>query len=1154
MLISLQRIFSLSLVVCSLALCLGGTITAQTTTAQLSGRISDRTEAVIPDAQITVTNVDTNVVRKVATNSSGDYTMGQLSPGNYKLLVEKSGFSSITEQNLVLSVDQSLTLNVALAAGSLSQTIDVQADAELLQSSSSELGTVIDQKAVHELPLNGRNFTQVLTLTPGATPISTSQGANQGTDDGSTVTIPGSSASNPSVNGQQNRSTLYLLDGVVNTDFRTTTYTILPIIDAIDEFKVVSHNDDPAYGSVLGGIINLISKSGTNALHGSAWEFLRNDFFDARNSFSDVNRSSPQPFRQNEFGGTVGGPIRIPKFYDGRNKTFFFFAYEGWRYRQPTGAIYHSPTAAELNGDFSASTYQNSQGVPNPIYDPNTTIQTGTNTYARSQFSYRGVANVIDPARINQSIQTYLKTYLDPPNLTGNASGNTVNNSTLVNNADNFHGRLDENLTSKDSLFFRWSTMGVNVANPSNNNVVNQTTFNGVNIGGGYTRVFSPKLLFDVRGGRASRPFTFVNVSSKGVVGASGFGTLGTYGPPAINFDQFYAGAGLEGPQLRRNSSGSLFSSLTYQLHNHTITAGGGFFQQFRTQLSSDQSYNFDVAQTANPAAGSLTSIQPNTGNALAAALIGLPSQGTFQASDGYKDSILSWFGFVSDSWKATPRLTINVGVRYDHLNQANLKSGLNNGFDFSTGNYLIGGGKLPPACSVSHAAPCIPGPSADAATNLAAVVGNDGSIAGSHIIIDPNPIRGPNPEWKNVGPRLGFAYKAADNIEVRGGFGVVFDDLSGISQTFSNSINNWPSAGNANPQFNSAFNTPQTTVTQSQSDIAAALPSGTPFNQGAFLFDPNLKLPYSEQYNLGVDTTMAQHYLLSISYVGAVSKRLDYGGVANNARVPGSLATIPFPYMTHFYWDQSTGNANYNSLQVKFERRLVKGFQFLASYTYSKSIDDSSGRFGSENGPGGGSAIQNFYDPRSNRSVSAYDIPHFASVSALYELPFGQGKEYLNSGLASRLLGGWQVNTLAQMRSGQPYTLQVSGDVANIGDSQDTYARPNYVSGVSPNPAVRTKNQWFNPAAFVAPKGTYGNVGRNSLRSSSVNNVDLSVLKNFTYREGIYLQFRAETFNVFNIINYGVPDSNISDPTAGVISSQALPSREMQFALKLNF
>jgi hypothetical protein len=1126
---------------------------AQTTTAQITGRVTDKTGAAIPQASVKATNVDTNLSRQVSTNDTGGYTLTLLPPGNYTLTITKASFSPVIEQHVVLAVDQSLTLDVPLAAGTVSQTVTVEGNSELLQASSSELGTVINQKTVHDLPLNGRNFTQLLTLTPGATPVSTSQGANLGTDDGSTVALPGSSYSNPSINGQQNRSSLYLFDGVVNTDFRTTTYTVLPIIDAIDQFKVVSHVDDPAYGGVLGGIVNLVSKSGTNTFHGSAWEFVRNNVFDARDSFSESGLTAPLPFHQNEFGLTFGGPVRIPKIYNGKDKTFFFFGYEGWRYSKPPGSTYESPTAAELNGDFSSSIYQYN-GAPQPIYDPNTTTQTGANSYTRSQFSYNGAANVIDPSRINAQAQAFMKAYFDTPNLTGVAGANTVITKPNVNTANDFHGRLDEKLTDNDSLFFRWSTMGVNQANPSSNNITDQTVFNGANLGGGYTHIFSPRLLLNVTGGRATRPFTFTDVSSNGNAGVAGFTTLAAYGPPAFNIDQFYASAYLEGPQLRRNSSGSLTASLDWAVGSHNLSFGGGFIEQFRTQLSSDQSYNFDIEQTGLPAANSTSSIAQGTGNPIASALLGLPSEGTFQDSDGYKDSILSWFGYVSDTWKVNPRLTLNFGLRYDHLDQPNLKSGLNSEFDFNTGNYIIGGGKLPAACATTNAAPCIPGPSTDAAADLAAVAGNDGSVAGSHIILSPNKIIGPNPVWLDFGPRVGFAYKVSDSLVVRGGFGIVFDDLSGVSQTFSNPVNGWPSNGNYQPNYNSTFGAALTDLPASQSSISSPIPTATPFNQNGFFFDPNYKRPYSEQYNLGFDKTFKQNYLLSANYVGAVSNRLDYGGWANVATTPGDKSTIPFPYMTIFDYDRSTANSNYNALQVKFEHPMQAGLQYLVSYTWSKSIDDSSGLFNSENGAGGGSAIQNYYDPGSNRSVSAYNVPQFLSVFVLYDLPFGKGKQFLNTGIASTLIGGWEINTLSQLRSGQPYTLQVSGDIADVGDTEETYGRPNRVPGASPSVSHPSKTEWFNVAAFSTPSGSYGNVGRDSMRASSVYDSDFSLLKNFEFKEGVGLQFRAEYFNLFNIINYAPPNSNISNSNAGTVTSTELPPRELQLALKLTF
>jgi hypothetical protein len=330
-------------IVCALASAVLGLSTlvadGQTTTGQISGTVEDASGAAVVGAAVQAINIDTQAIRTAESGPNGGFLVSLLPPGNYQVVFSKTGFQSTTESGIRLDVNQSLSINPKLQPGTANETVQVEATSQLLDPTTSEVGTVIGQQAVNDLPLNGRNFTQLLTLVPGATPVSTSQGSSQGINDGSTVAIPGSSFSNPSLNGQQNRETLYLLDGVVNTDFRTTTYTVLPIIDGISEFKVQTHNDDPSFGSVLGGVVNLVTSSGTNRLHGSAWEFVRNNDFDARNHFSDFNSDGTPapaaPFHQNEFGVAAGGPVWFPHLYNGKDKTFFFFAYEGWRFLEP---------------------------------------------------------------------------------------------------------------------------------------------------------------------------------------------------------------------------------------------------------------------------------------------------------------------------------------------------------------------------------------------------------------------------------------------------------------------------------------------------------------------------------------------------------------------------------------------------------------------------------------------------------------------------------------------------------------------------------------------------------------------------------------------------------------------------------------------------
>ncbi len=1144
-----MRFAKASLAVALVSLMQGGLfLFAQNSTSQISGTVTDKSGAVEPGASVEVINTDTQAERSVTSGASGSYILSLLPPGNYQLVISKQGFQTITISGIKLEVNQGLTLNEQLQVGATSQTVTVSSQSELLQASDSVLGTVIAGETVNNLPLNGRNFTQLLTLTPGATPISTSQGANLGVDDGSTVAIPGSSAQNPSINGQQNRETLYLLDGVVNTDFRTTTYTILPIIDGISQFKVQSHDDDPAFGSVLGGVVNLVTKSGTNRFHGSGWEFARNAVFDARNSFTDFSGSGapapPAPFSQNEFGGTIGGPVWIPKLYKGKNKTFFFFAYEGWRYSQTSNALYNVPTQAEVNGDFS-----NSIGFKQ-IYDPTTTtVNAGGTGYTRQPFA----GSVIPASRINPAMQSYIKAYFDQPNLSGSSYNEQLTTSE-VNNNNNYQGRIDQTVTSRDNLFFRWNNMFVNQRLPTTNSVQSATSFDGLNLGGGITHVFRPNLLLNVSGGRASRAFVFNSTPKAGFgpLSAAGFPGLSTYGPLDVSLSSPYGDAGLSSTQLRRNSSWSVTSTLNWQLGRHTLSFGEFYLTQYRSSHGSGQTLSFSNDQTADPEnAGT-------TGNSLASALLGYPSSGDFDLNNTIKYNIPTWAVYAGDSWKMTPRLTINLGLRYDHLNQPNLTAGLNSGFNFDTGNYEIGGGKLPPACIVSGSAPCIPGSSTDAATNLAATLGNDGSVAGSHIILAPNPTYAPHPVWTLWGPRFGFAYQAAPTTVVRGGFGIVYDTLNGWNQTFQNGIGSWPSSASVYNNYN-LTGASLVSVANALTTVGTPLTTGSPFTQYNYYSSQNNKPTYSEQFNLQVEQTFHQQTVLKLGYVGSATHRTDYSGVANGATIaaPGTVDEVnarrPYPYESTFEWDEFTGNANYNALQVELEHRYTNGLQFLVSYTWSKSIDlGGSGLYGAENGPGGGSAVQDFYNPKSNRSVSAYDQPQFVSVSALYQLPFGKGKTYLTSGIASQLLGNWQFNTVAQLASGQVYTMQVPGDIANIGISGGGYGRPNLVA--NPTPAKPTKTEWYNPAAFSTPQFSYGDVGRDSMRSSSTYDDDISLFRTFPFTESVSLQFRAEAFNVFNIINYGVPDSNLGDTTAGVVSSLVGTPRQLQFAVKLTF
>jgi len=1131
---------------------------AQTTTAQVSGQVTDSTGAAVPQASITTTNIGNNETRKVETSGTGYYVIPLLPPGNYKLTVEKQGFQTTEVPGLVLQVNQTLALDVVLKVGAVTQSVTVEAQAPQLQATSSALGSVITSASVVELPLNGRNFSQLLILSPGVTPLSTGQYNSVGGGFGSMQGIPGSSFAQPSVGGQWNRGNFFLMDGLNFTLWFTGTDTVLPVLDGIQEFKVQSHNDSAEYGGALGGIINVATKSGTNGLHGTAWEFVRNDVFDARNPFTDANSTSPAPFRENEFGFSVGGPIIIPKVYNGKNRTWFFFTYEGWRYRKPAQSFARFPTAAEIDGDFSAD-YSTQV-----LFDPNTTAPDPAHPggFIRSPYVCSGgnpvaqgtagaiPCNKILPSQINPMTQGFITALYSPPNVTGNPSYNYVNNGKLSNDDGTYEGRVDQRIGQKDTAWFRFIRMYNPIATPVDSYVNSGSNNVPTNMGGGETHLFSPNLVVDSRLGWNKYPG--VGATSPNA-GSSLFTQLGYQGLAKYGYvDNIpqapYTDLGLSGPYENREQSWDFSTTMTYVHGRHTIKAG---FQLFwlRYQccaLSPGQGQRNQYFYT-NTITGDPTNLG-TTGDSLASELLGLPGSVYF-AAQKFDFNFPSWAPYIEDKWQVTPKLTVTLGLRYDHTSTPHLTESMTSELDPGNGNWLVGGGKLPPACNTTNAAPCIPG---------------DGNLAnipyGDKIVVAQNPDVGPNPVNDMFGPRIGIAWRPKDKMVVRAGFGITYASMMGQIQTFQANVGAWPEATNTQLAFN-GVGAPLTTVQNLQSLSASALPTASPWTTQNWMYDPNIKPARSNQWNVDVQRQMAHNILLTAAYVGAKSDRLNVTGLYNVATTagPGTAAEVaartPFPWAATTFMGLSIGSAHYNSLQLSAEKRYSNGLQYLLAYTWSKAMDNGgSGYFGVENGPGGFAAVQNIYNIKNDWGVSAYDITQYLSASIMYELPFGKGKPWLNHGPASYIFGNWQVNTITALRSGQPYNLDVLGDVGNVGNGVGwfSYARPNLVG--NPHVSNPTPQQYFNPAAFSIPVDSFGNFGKNVLRSASVYNVDFSLFKTFPIKESMSLEFRAEAFNVFNIQNLAPPGVDIGTADAGVVNAVAVPPREIQLGMKFRF
>jgi hypothetical protein len=1201
----------------------------QTSTGTINGTLTDPTGAAVPGAMVRLVNQATKIESQATSNQDGFFTFVNVQPGNYTVGVEASGFKRTVTGVFALGVSETATQNISLSVGSVAETVEVSAGSEVIQSSTTELGTVVSERAVQDLPLNGRNFTQLLTLTPGVTPVSTSQNKSIGGVEGN-VGLPGSGFSDASFHGQENRSKLYFFDGIINTNIRGPNYIVIPNIDLIQEFKVVGHDAKAEFGGATGGVVNMVSKSGGNSFHGSAFEFVRNDAFDARNSFDVCTTArcspgqgvpdKPLPFRQNQFGAVITGPIF-------KNRTFFSAGYDGWRYSQPGLGLSYVPTAAELNGDFTNTPFR--QGL---IYNPYSTRQTGTNTFTRDPFRCDAGGNPLPVNAQNQQDQTigtpcakipqalifapmqkFFQTYSSSPNLVGDSQNNFAQGRPTTNNSDGFQVRVDHRFTDKDNVFFRFTLQRVSVFSPIGDSGSTSGSSNGFNYGGAWTHVFTPNLIFDFRAGYAGRPGVDAGQQNQHEAGVSplsdaGFKDIDKYAGLLVRLSNWTAGGsndfGVRGDALRQNPNWSFTPNLTWLKGDHNIKTGFWYIQAKRIQLNTFQRYTFANAQTSlpNPPKGVNAS-----GLSLASALLGFPNSADAQLPEPGGGTVqfkyASWAAYVQDEWRVRPNLMLTLGLRYDYLNQPKTLDGrLWNALDLENRQWIIGASEMPPKCSVAGKAPCIPDAFfSDPHFNNVVLAGKD------HF--------GPPPIKDNLGPRIGVAWTINPKTVIRAGYGLYFDALPARSQYAQNDLEAtvWPDAtafavSNANVPLNFVNGTFGNIIQIQGQGFANPIPTDTPWGVGGFPNNPRYKDPYSHQWHVEIQRQLTPTTLVSVAYVGSRNYRLPFSGFANAASEASintcaandkacndafvahvdSLRLMPW-VSAGLNYTTNTGTSNYNALESRFQRRFANGWSTLVSYTWSKSIDTSSGYFNVENGPGGSSTIQNYYDKSTAKGVSSYDIPHFLSWATVYELPFGRGKKWLSSGPASWLLGNWQTNFIFQARSGAPFNLVVTGDLANLRGNPNVgapnnYLRPNliadpFVAGpVAANPdplcqktisqggraadEVHTIASWFNPCAFGIPNGTFGNLGRNVFRGPAVYNMDLSLFKNIQIREGWKLQLRAEAFNVFNRQNWDTPANanltlnagNSITTSVGKISNlaQGTTPRQIQFGIRL--
>ncbi len=1107
----------LGIVLCLMLTCVGAR--AQLSSASVNGTIRDSSGAVIVGAQITLQMTSTGTARTTSSNSSGSYAFVDVAPGTYTLEVKMQGFAPAQQSPFVLYVNQTASFNFVLGLGTQVQQVTVEAASSQIETSTSNLGTVLDSTAVNALPLNGRNFTQLLTLTPGSSRADTGQGSG-----GGNAILIGSFGF-PAVNGQMNRSNLFLLDGVTDQQFWFSEYAVPPIIDGIEEFKVQSHNDQSQFGGVMGGIVNVVTKSGTDQFHGGVWEFLRNDFFDARNPLL----ASTTPLKQNVFGATIGGPVSVPKLYSGRkHHTYFFGAYEGTRINSANQSLYNVPTAAELAGDFSA--------VPQQLYNPYTTVADPSKPgqYLRTPFARNNIASALDPVMVTLAKEMY------PAPVSTTSGVNGVDTEPTLTRQNNYSVRLDQQLSASNSIWGRFSQFhATQTTSGGFTGLGTENVSDGQNWGVSYLHTFGASATLQLTAGHVWQYFETITTFAN-PVDTSGFNqsfVCGFLGPlpcqvPIVAVTGFAGG----GNSYLADTDGDIYEwkgDFTKLIGRHSLQVGASISHNDESVLNANDNLGFSAFQTSN------LESQAGTGNALASFLIGAPSNGERRNNlklprDGWVNGV-----YAGDQWKIMPKLTMNIGLRYDWVLMPTLapnstQSNITGALNLRNGTYILSKAAAGlGSCATLLAAPCIPGGVLPA--NV--VQGTSNSLINNQI--------------DNIQPRLGFAYQIHPELVLHLSYGRVYDVWSGIMQSVQNEGALWPSFGlDITSNLNSTtVTTPAENPLNLPPGQTHTLPLASPFIQSANFIAPYLKNPYSDQWTVGLQQQLGAATVLSMNYVGSRSTHMPCCGFFNVAVSPGPgtpASRAPYPYITPTQYEQSNGSSSYNGLQIQLDRKIASGLAYTLNYTWSKTIDvGCDGYFGAE-----GCFVRNPYNPKADRSVAGFDLPNMFTGSVTYQLPFGAGQKFATGNrFADAIIGGWQINSIATLTSGTPFTVSYSGDVANTGNN---YQGVNQVG----NPTLTNRNrfEWFNTAAFQAPaQYTEGNVGRNTLRSDWYRDIDLSVFRTFSI-ERVKVEFRAEAFNLTNSPVWAAPNGTLNGTTFGQVLSTASTQRELQFGLKISF
>lgn len=1077
--------------------------------AELSGRIFDPAKAVVPGASIRITRIDTATERVTTSNESGIYTVPALAPGRYEIQVRKDGFQTAVRSGLELHVDDRLQLDFELKVGDTAQAVNVDAGAEMVQTNGT-INQVVEERRIVELPLNGRNAAELTLLVPGA-----ARAPNAGVDQGIGKTFPGVIAI--STNGSRQNQVSYNLDGGNHVDEYTVVSSPFPFPDALQEFSVQTSNYSAEYGQNSGGVVNVVTKSGTNAFHGSAFGFLRNNVFNARNYFAP----RVDQLKRSQFGGTLSGPVYLPRLYDGRNRTFWFFGYQGTRLRNTPNALNaFVPTDANRNGDFSAllsaSNPSNPLGRVIPVLDPLTRQPFANNQIPASRF---------DPA--TEKLLTFL------PSAGGN--GRVQYGRAIRDDFNEFLIRVDQHISTSDILYVRHFLDQVdNASNFDGKNLLTLDNFASQRHQDamlGETHVFNPRLLNEFR-------FNYTRTSSlrdqkAGVPTPADLG-ISIYNPvqalQSISATGFFSvGAGAPARYVRNGFN--LGNDLRWSPGRHTLSMGGSIS---RSRIDFDNFFNLP---------GVYTFTNDVTGYALANLMMG--KMRTFRQGNGAFMNVVNYMPglYVHDTFRASARLTLDFGVRWDPFYPWNEVRGRM--VTFNPDLYVQG--------------------------VRSAVFQN--SLPGLLFpgFGDAGPKDGVTSDLNNFAPRFGFAFspRGGGRTSIRGGGGVFYNSRMPGQQP-SQIVQVTPISTQL------TFTDPAGPLSNPYLGVRSPYPSSfppsrdapfpTPLQVSAYSPTSKFPTPVTYNWNLTVDQQLGTHWLLRAAYVGSSASHLQVNlNINNSVYMPGSTLGVDarrrFTNYGNIFLGSQEGNSTYHSLQLSAVKRfsggstLLDGLTLLANYTFSKSMDTLTAGMQQTNfGPGRTQTLP--YDlpgrARFDRGPSEFDHTHLLVLSYVWQMPVPSTTHRV----MRAVLGGWQVTGIMNAQTGGPLTLLAGTDRSQSGLGAD---RVNYLGGETRGSNGCGANEapcvpFLRTAAFGQPAlGSYGNIGKGAVRGPGYWNWDMGLFRTIPLAERVRMQFRFEYFNVLNRANFSDPGTSLSAAGFGGIRAASDP-RIGQVALKVTF